>query len=73
MAKHIVYLSTGEILEYTGGRSKFRRLLEQHIQLSQLLEPKPIRCWFRPCDAWRKASNDYMENWKKQHRSLWWR
>lgn len=69
MSKHTVYLSTGEIIEYTGPRAKFRRMLAKHMQ-SQWLSLEPIRYWFRPCDAWIRASEQSLELWRRKHRTL---
>lgn len=71
MAKHTVYFSTGEIIEYTGSRARFRRILTYHLQFSRMLTTEPIRYWFRPTEAWRDASNKSLERWRKTHRTPW--
>lgn len=67
MSKHTVYLSTGEIIEYTGSRNSFKRKVADFLYWDRQYETKPIRTWFRPCEAWQKASAAYMEDWKKRN------
>lgn len=71
MSKHTVYISTGEIIEYTGGRASFRRKLSTFLEGSRWMSTEPVRYWFRPTEEWTKASNKHIERWKKTHRTPW--
>ena len=44
------YLSDGCILEFSGGKSKWKRVIRQN------LEDSDIKVWFRPCKDWYHAA-----------------
>lgn len=61
MRKKTVYFETGEIIEFYGGSARLKRIIQTHQRY------EPCRYWFRPTDAWKKASDEYYE----KHKGWW--
>lgn len=67
MRSKAVYFSTGEIIEYGGSRRRLKRIIQMHKRLTD----EPVRYWFRPTEAWRQASEQSLERWRRTHRTPW--
>ena len=61
MSKRTAYFSNGEIIEQIGGKSAFKR----NVKIRMKYADEPLKVWFRPCDAWRDATQKSLDAWAR--------
>ena len=56
---HIAYFEHGTIIETSNGKSHFKRIIREERYFTFLETGKYPRVWFRPCEAWKNAVNNF--------------
>ena len=64
MKPYIAFFEDGSIIETHAGRAYFKRQIII-ARSFPLLNGKRPRVWFRPCDEWKRASDEELKRWKE--------
>lgn len=64
-----VYFSSGVIINTTASKAQLKSIIKTHLYYFHTPDEKPCRYWFRECQAWRDAADQYYR-WFKANQKL---